>query len=338
MCMRKISVDLPPGYKIRFADFSDIPSIMFFFENHWKKDHILAYDRAFFEYEFCRGNEVNVVLLLDHEKRIKGTLGYIPYGSVNRDIFTVMWKVIESQDLFLGTALLYFLVENGRCRHIFTSGLNKNTVNIYKYLGMEVVKLNQYYMINPYVKQKIAKICTNDKLCIERFDNNNVWRECNEKEFLSSYSESFKEDRIQKSPEYIIHRYYRNPKYKYSVYRLQKEDKFYFIVFRIQGYQGGRALRVIDYLGDMFLTEEVTDIIWRVMCLEKCEYVDMYAYGLDSVMLKEAGFHLITDTSEDIIPNYFAPFMLENVEILAMHESEIHPYIFKGDGDQDRAS
>lgn len=336
--MRKIPVVLPTGYEIRFANYNDISNVMLFFKKHWKEDHILANDRSFFEYEFCSDDEVNVVLLLDNEKEIKGTLGYIPYGKVNRDIFTVMWKVIDNSDLFLGTALFQYLIENGRCRHIYTSGLNQGTVNIYKYLGLEVVSLCQYYMINPFEKQKLAQVRSIVGEDVTRVRTEEMWQECNKGDFLSGYSVILQEDRIQKSMEYIIHRYYDNPKYQYRIYGLRKKGKAFFIVLRIQECNGSRALRVIDYFGDEFLTEAVSDIVWQVMCRYKCEYADMYAYGLDSTALNAAGFHMITDVSEDIIPNYFFPFVLENIKILAMYEKGMHPWIFKGDGDQDRAS
>lgn len=336
--MRKVSIDLPEGYEIRFANRDDILDIMDFYKVYWKEDHIFARDRAFFEYEFCRGNSVNVVLLIGNDKKIKGTLGYIPYGSEKRDIFTVMWKVIESNNLFLGTALFYYLVEEGDCRRIYTSGLNKETINIYKYLGFEVVKLTHFYMVNPYEKQSVAKIITDENTYFERPPKVEAWNRCGEEEFVASYSTPLLENKIQKQADYILHRYYHNPKYEYDVYKLDKGEKKYFIFFRVQHYKGSKVLRVIDYLGDEFLEGEVAAIVWEIMCREKCEYADMYAFGLDQCSVLRAGFSMVSESSGNIVPNYFSPFVLENIEIIAMYEKGMQPYIFKGDGDQDRAS
>lgn len=335
--MKKIEIDLPEGYSIRFANKEDIPQIMHFFDKYWKKDHILARDRNFFEYEFCRDDEVCVTLLIDNKEKIKGTLGYIPYGNGLRDIFMVMWKVIESNDLFLGTSLLYYLVENGRCRHIFTSGLNKGTANIYKYLGLQVVLLTHYYMVNPYVEQKVAKLSVKD-IHFPKVNTEEKWHECDLIEFENSYKESTIDNKIHKSCEYILHRYYKNPIFFYKIFRTSVNDKNYFAVFRIQTYGSARILRVIDYFGDEFLAADVASLVWKNMCQEKCEYADMYAYGLNDRIMQEAGFHVITEASEDIVPNYFSPFKLENIEIRAMFEKGMQPYIFKGDGDQDRPS
>ena len=57
--MRKVMVDLPRGYTIRFAKYEDIAEIMDFFDKHWKRGHILARDRNYFEYEFYRHDEVS---------------------------------------------------------------------------------------------------------------------------------------------------------------------------------------------------------------------------------------------------------------------------------------
>lgn len=336
--MKKIMIDLPEGYTIHFAENSDIPDIMTFFDKYWKKNHILARNRKFFEYEFCRNGEVCVVLLKDAEKKIKGTLGYIPYGDENRDIFMVMWKVVETNDLFLGTSLLYYLVENGRCRHIYTSGLNKSTISIYKYLGLQVVSLTHYYMANPYVKQNVAKIRVNKNICISESTEGDKWHECEMNEFRDSYSVPIAEDRIRKSCEYVLHRYYNNPIYNYKVYKMSTNSRSFFVVFRIQTYKSSRILRVIDYLGDEFLVNATANIVWKIMIEEKCEYADMYAYGLNHQLLQEAGFDIIKENSEDIVPNYFSPFKQENIEIRAMFEKGMQPYIFKGDGDQDRPS
>ena len=39
-------------YEIRIAQKKDIPDIMDFIRHHWREDHIMATNRAFFEYEF----------------------------------------------------------------------------------------------------------------------------------------------------------------------------------------------------------------------------------------------------------------------------------------------
>lgn len=336
--MKKIKIEIPPNYTIRFAEKTDVENIMKFFKEHWKDNHILACNRTFFEYEFCRNDEVCFVLLINEQEKIIGTLGYIPYGQTDRDIFMVMWKVIGNNGLFLGIALLYYLIEHGKCRHIYTCGLNKSTVNIYKYLGLEVVSLSHYYMVNSAMEQNVARF----KDTAAFVENNQVpeveWVECDVNEFEKSYQPVVNSTHIYKTCDYLIHRYFLNPKYNYRVYRLIKNNKAYFIVFRVQIYHGSKILRVIDYFGDIFWEVEISNLIKKIIYEEKFEYADMYAYGLDKSDLLKVGFQIVTEDSEDIVPDYFSPYELKNVEILAMFEKNMSPFIFKGDGDQDRPS
>ena len=44
---------------VRKAEISEIPAVMQFIAEHWKKDHILAVDRDFFEWMYVQGDELN---------------------------------------------------------------------------------------------------------------------------------------------------------------------------------------------------------------------------------------------------------------------------------------
>ena len=43
---------------VRKAEISEIPAVMQFIAEHWKKDHILAVDRDFFEWMYVQGDEL----------------------------------------------------------------------------------------------------------------------------------------------------------------------------------------------------------------------------------------------------------------------------------------
>lgn len=341
--MRKVEAELSEGYEIRFACNADIPAIMSFFKNHWKDTHILANDRAFFEYEFCRGREVCFVLLFNRDKEIEGTLGYIPYGDDNRDVFIVMWKVINNGQLFAGVGLLNYLIENGRCRHIYTSGLNEGTRNIYRYMGFQTGKLSHYYMINSACDNKIALI--EDETEINKNEpDGSVAMELKEieeeEEFLKYYIPEKREDKIAKSAEYMVHRYFRNPKYKYRIYQLSEEGKLTpsFLIVRRQQTNDSNILRIIDFVGDESLLQYVGVPLREMMDGMGYEYIDMYVFGIDDNILLEAGFTKREENSKNIIPDYFSPFVRKNVDIGIFWEKETNPIIFKGDGDQDRPS
>lgn len=341
--MRRVEAALPEGYEIRFAQKKDIPCIMDFFKKHWSEKHIFANDRSFFEYEFCRDEEVCLVLLVNAEGDIRGTLGYIPYGKERRDIFTVMWKVLESEELFTGISLLYYLVDHGSCRHIYTSGFNESTRNIYRYLGFMTVNLTHYYMLNDSAEHVIAKIADGEAFGRSRPEADADTRLVpvkSEENFLNRYRAEDAQDKIVKSAEYMVHRYFQNPKYSYLIYEIDTvfAKKPSFLIAREQEYGVSRAFRIVDFVGDAAVLGRIGTEIERLLKSGGYEYADFYAYGVDDELMRKSGFVKKEPDSVNIIPNYFAPFCQKNINIGAVFEKGMHPLIFKGDGDQDRPS
>lgn len=341
--MRRVPIDLPAGYKIRFAEKSDIADIMRFFKEHWKESHILANDRAFFEYEFCRGEEVCLVLLLNGNDDIEGTLGYIPYGGSQRDIFTVMWKALDNGQMFAGVGMLYYLIDHGRCRHIFTSGMNESTRNIYRYLGFETGNLEHFYMLNDECESRIAEIADRTELNTDAKDSSvmlSLQAVTDREQFLADYVPEEREERIHKSPEYMARRYFDHPKYQYLIYQLWREGEktHSFLIARQQRQGENTALRLIDFVGDETLLAYAGAPLNQLMKDNRYEYTDMYVFGMADDILHRAGFTKKKQDSANIIPNYFAPFCRKNVNIGIFWEKGMQPVIMKGDGDQDRPS
>lgn len=341
--MRKVDAELSEGYHIRFARYEDIDEIMNFFKKHWKETHILANDRAFFEYEFCRGREVCFVLLMNAKDQIEGTLGYIPYDTEDRDIFIVMWKVLPNHQIFAGVGLLNFLMENGKCRHIYTSGLNESTRNIYRYMGFQTGKLVHYYMLNPQCENRIAIIRDRSELNAGMIDENydiQLKQLVDEAEFSRCYVPETREDRIKKSVEYMLHRYFHHPKYNYNIYQVVETGKTLpsFLITREQTENSATVLRVIDFVGDERKLQYIGRPIRKILEENHYEYADMYVFGVDPQLLIRSGFTQKQENSANVIPDYFYPFEQKNVDINIFWEKETHPLIFKGDGDQDRPS
>ena len=74
----------------------------------------------------------------------------------------------------------------------------------------------------------------------------------------------------------------------------------------------------------------------RILTEEDYEYIDFYCYGIADSILKDGGFSLRNETDKNIIPNYFDPFLLKNIEIYfyTWFLPDIH--VYRGFGDQDR--
>ena len=68
------------------------------------------------------------------------------------------------------------------------------------------------------------------------------------------------------------------------------------------------------------------------------EYIDFYCEGIEKGILENAGLKLKDATDLNVIPNYFEPFVQENIDIHYFTNYDSSFPIFKADGDQDRPS
>ena len=69
--------------------------------------------------------------------------------------------------------------------------------------------------------------------------------------------------------------------------------------------------------------------------LTEYEYVDFYCLGFEESYILKAGFTLREENDTNIIPNFFSPFVQENIDIW-VDSSKEGCLFFKADGDQDR--
>lgn len=142
---------------IRFANESDIPDIMTFIDEYWRKGHILSRDRKLFEFQHCWENEVSCVIS-ESEGKITGILGFIPYGQDNRDVMLAIWKTVKTEDPMQGIRLLNYLRENGNVRTISAPGINPETIVIYKFLGLNTGIMCHWYRLRDTSDFKIARV------------------------------------------------------------------------------------------------------------------------------------------------------------------------------------
>ena len=98
---------------------------------------------------------------------------------------------------------------------------------------------------------------------------------------------------------------------------------------------GARVFRIVDLIGDSSVLGHLESELRRLIEDLGYEYIDFYAYGMDKQVMTASGLQRKTPDDPNIIPNYFEPYVAQNVDIWY---SLSHPdaVIFKADGDQDR--
>lgn len=321
---------------IRFADENDIVDIMSFIDTYWRKGHILGNNRAFFEYEHLLPEGVTYVISENEKGQINAILGYIPYGESERDIMTVMWKANHTAHSSLGLELFKFLKDNGSVRIIASPGSNPKLKGLYHYLGYQFGKMIQWYRLHRKEKYLVAKI--EDREIPEVANGSeyikiNSWRELEEIFDFERYNNAVKP---YKEAWYIKKRYFDHPMYNYDVYGVFGDSKKVplLVVFRVINVNGINIVRLIDCIGDFSRMGTLSSLLDDVLNKYNAEYVDCYEIGIKEALMKESGWKK-TEGTGNIIPNYFAPFIQENIDI-HYFSSDPNVVLFKGDGDQDR--
>lgn len=326
---------------IRAAAEHDIPAIMQFIDAYWKKGHILGSNKSFFLYEHNLQGEVSFIISTDAQDHIEAILGYIPYGKSSRDVMTVMWKANHTGDPFLGVKLIQYLTENGNIRILASPGINEKTVGIYQYLGYTTGIMTHWYRLNKKDKYAIANV-NNDEIPAVEQKCQYPWVEIRSfadlARIFSFANYKARDPKPYKEPWYIQKRYFDHPIYRYRIFGVLKDGNRAdtILVFRVQEQNGAKALRMIDCLGDFENIGRVTYAVDHLLKQENMEYVDCYETGLSADMFLDAGWRRVKN-SDVIIPNYFAPFVQQNIDI-RYFTSDPEIVLFKGDGDQDRPS
>ncbi|MCM1235180.1 MAG: hypothetical protein NC489_34200 [Ruminococcus flavefaciens] len=330
-------------YDIRLACYEDIENIMKFLDDHWKKNHLMAKNRPFFEYEFYNGKDVQFVLAIRKETdEIEALYGYVysSHTDGKKDIWGSFWKANSKKcEPLIGIEVAKKVKELSKCRYMLGVGANpKTTVPIMKKVfKIPTVKLKHYYFLNTSYKDYLIadiKIKRNHKtafcklkrpICFETFEH---LKSCFDVEGIDAipYKDNW----------YLEHRFYTYPWFKYMVYGIPESDANNIgalIVLREILVKDRKILRIVDYLGEQRLFENLGNFFADI--IKDYEYIDFYEYGFEDIYIENCGFFERNEEDENVIPNYFEPFGQNNVDIWGFYDSP-NVLITKADGDQDR--
>lgn len=323
------------------ADPEDVDEIMAFYKKYWSDTHILANDRDFFLYEFSTGKQINFYLAKDKKtKEIVAAWGLYyyssPYESGKTDMAGGMYKANPDFKMpMVGLELAKRMFRELNPRAYLGNGANPKTMLVLatRMLRQKGDKLQHYYRLADLEDYKVAKV-TEKKIPPIRSNQDlpiNLFHSA--EEMYSNFREELFVDRIPyKDRGYVEKRYFNHPIYQYEMYGVS--DRMVLVTREIV-YNGGKVLRIIDILGDYDLFGSIGNAIQKLMDEKGYEYIDIYEYGMKADSLVDAGFILLDENEETVIPNYFEPYVPQNVDIY-FHTPNDQFVMFKGDGDQDR--
>ena len=334
--------------KIEFCKNKEIPLVKNFINSHWKKNHILVNNDALFSWLYEENNRCNFILA-KKGKDIIGLLGFIKNthfdkNSISRDIiWLALWKVLEDiAPPGLGLLMLKNLEKFEPNLEIAVLGINKSHPPMYRALKYFSGSMEHYYITNPgiqnfniiYFKDKSYRanpIVSKIKL---------IYKELFEEDLLSNnYIYSSDNYSCYKSSAYFINKYLKHPIYNYKIFHLEiNKKKSALIVFRVININKNIIIRIIDFEGDEALIAYMGKFALDLLREEKAEYLDFMQYGIEKKYFIKAGFSLLNNTQDVVIPNYFEPLVKKNMPLLFSHNlyKKTNFRLFKGDGDQDR--
>lgn len=325
---------------VRRAEYNDIPSIMQFMDEHWKPGNVLAKNRDFFEWQFVDGDKLNMFLGIDDEAgKIYGILGAIVYSkSSHPDVSGCTWQVIKSSIPMLGPMLLEYMYKHLHVRYSYAAGLTDNAVRLNVLAGNEITEMDHYYRLADRIEYKIAKVerkvipcAVNTGYFLELLHSAEEMKQVIPQEELSKQL-------LSKDYSYIEKRYFNHPIYHYDIWKIvdSNGDSHSVLITREEVMKEYKMCKIVDHYGRMEDLGKIAMALDGLMKEKGYEYIDVYSFGIPVEIYEQGGFVRCDTASENIIPNYFHPYVQKNIPLRLVDSKVEGIRLFRGDGDQDR--
>lgn len=324
---------------ISFCANSDLEKLQMFIHKKWKDNHILATDKKLMDFQHKSKNRYNFIISKNDKNEITAILGFIPLSQFDEnlknttDIWLAIWKVDETiAEPGIGFSLLKWLEKKIQPQSIGSIGINAEVKKIYDILGYNTGILNHYFILNPNILDYKIAYCSKEQVPNSKLPSTSLVKEIkiDDVDHLS-----FSNNPI-KSKNYIKNRYLKHPYYQYFLLGAYNKGllRAVFIVRKVEVNQSS-CLRIVDMQGTLNNINSIYESIISILQSHNSEYIDCLNYGISEKLFFDCGFNL--RNPDVIIPNYFEPFLQENIDILFAYKSKNPNYIiFKGDSDQDR--
>lgn len=336
---------------LRRANADEIPLIMDFIDKHFERGHLLARDRAFFEYEYCIDGRPNVGVAIHGESgSLDGVITAVPASRLaladSADWFFTIWVAKrKSGTPFLGLELSEFFLELLAVRSYAGIGLRAPALSLNADLGYPVEKLRQYYRLADRGTFMIADIRQPRRIVPADTPNKLIPLPGMEHVVKAYEFEAMAEGRaIYKDAWYLERRYFNHPYYRFNVWGIETAPGAVeaLLVGRVVEACNSSALRLVDFWGREEALSGIGHDLDRVMADNELEYADFWCLGLAEETLIKAGFVWRDGDDPNVIPDHFEPFEKINCEIHCGYcgGMNLRQYpsmrLFKGDGDTGR--
>lgn len=90
------------------------------------------------------------------------------------------------------------------------------------------------------------------------------------------------------------------------------------LITREEVFGKSKICKIIDFYGKLEKISKITAALDNLMTEKQYEFIDVYSYGVPTDIYETGGFIRCEEKSENIIPNYFHPFVRENIVLRMM--------------------
>ncbi len=325
---------------IRLANINDIESIKLFLDKYWVKNHAFVKSDELLRWQHQDNDNLNFIISIDEESdEIDALVGFLSTAQFddnlfdNKDYWGVIWKIKPGSRN--GLPVFEFMQNLIDAKSYAAIGMSEDAKKIYRFWkSHKECILNQYFIINPN---------------LDSFELIKVKQESTKKIDLDSnirlgYLSSLQNIKLghyyhpKKSIEYLINRYQKHPIYNYNFLGLYDDEELLTIfILRECDFKGNKCLRIIDIYGEIYDSYNLKELFEQILVINNYEYIDCMNYGLAEDTFEKIGFRKV-DVENDIVPNYFEPFVFQTIKITSSYRTNTknNYTIFKGDSDQDR--
>jgi len=324
-----------------------------FIDTYWKKDHILARSPDFLKWQHYDNtdNLYNFVIATYKPTcEIHAIFGYTLSSHFDNNInepilWGNIWKNREDiNEPGLGMMVCWLTYEI--YSNVGRSGLGLSKAAMRQARGYVKIGLSdQYYILHPH--KTVFKIASNvhevDRYNPKAIIADKILVSCPENLYNEKIDPIIKTIPRHKSKKYYINRFYNHPIYSYHAYGIKdiNDDIIGVLFCRFCEFENARCLRIVDYFGIDGALIGCLKAFLNLLKESDAEYIDFICVNMPAIEMELAGFINRRNKIDIIIPNYFEPFIQDNIDIYYSIDRYHPPYdqrIFKADSDQDRPS
>jgi len=319
---------------IRFCHVFECDKLQDFIRREWSAEHIFVHCKALLDYQHLDAGQAryNFVVAVDRAGQFQAVLGFIPpqqFAADDKTVWLALWKTAAAcKEKSIGLLLLRFLENSFLSCTISTVGISAQARLIYRALRFDVLALSHYYLRVANASQIAVGL-----LPAPMPQAQPQWTLADGA--LTHAQAQAGAGYRPRSRAYFQKKYEHHPVYSYHCVHSEPLDLT--IVYRMVEIPEGKVMRIVDCAGNVCNIAKLTAALMARAQSAGADYIDMLAWLADEQPVLQAGFRKV---STEIVPNYFEPFLQQNVtiECAVKGRAMTEMIVMKGDGDQDRPS